>query len=161
MVRIQSAYMAAVASALAAVGSSWFGDSALSQEQKSNNSVSFKLQSEQCFTPIVDVKINGRGPYPFLLDTGAGITVLSPKLAADLAIDPKTTLAAGVGADQRIDIQFGTAREIRLSSVSVKDTPVAVAEMPRTANYVGLLGVTFLKHFAFKFDCSKRTIEIN
>ncbi len=36
--------------------------------------------------PVVDVKINGKGPFKFFLDTGAGATVLDQKLADELQL---------------------------------------------------------------------------
>jgi hypothetical protein len=34
--------------------------------------------------PVVDVNINGKGPYRFIFDTGAAGTVMSNELAAEL-----------------------------------------------------------------------------
>ncbi len=45
--------------------------------------------------PVVEVRINGKGPYLFILDTGANITVVDQKLAQELSLDP----AEGVRAD--------------------------------------------------------------
>src|SRR5262245_23851530 len=36
--------------------------------------------------PVVDVMINGKGPYPFLLDTGASFTVVNADLLTGLAV---------------------------------------------------------------------------
>ena len=35
--------------------------------------------------PVVEVKINGKGPFPFILDTGATQTVIDPDLSEELA----------------------------------------------------------------------------
>jgi len=45
--------------------------------------------------PVVDVRINGKGPFAFILDTGASITVVDEKLAQELSLDA----AEGVRAD--------------------------------------------------------------
>src|SRR5689334_5038561 len=36
--------------------------------------------------PVVDVRINGRGPYRFILDTGASTTVIDAGLNRELAL---------------------------------------------------------------------------
>lgn len=39
--------------------------------------------------PLVNVMINGKGPYPFILDTGASITAVDPDLIKELALPPR------------------------------------------------------------------------
>jgi len=38
--------------------------------------------------PVIDVKINGKGPYRFVLDTGASTTVVSEELSRELSLTP-------------------------------------------------------------------------
>jgi hypothetical protein len=38
--------------------------------------------------PVVDVRINGKGPYRFILDTGAVTTVVSDELSRELSLTP-------------------------------------------------------------------------
>jgi Aspartyl protease len=38
--------------------------------------------------PVVEIKINGKGPYRFILDTGAVTTVVSDELSRELALTP-------------------------------------------------------------------------
>ena len=46
--------------------------------------------------PLVIVKINGRGPYQFILDTGASSCCVSKELASELGIKSKSSkLATG------------------------------------------------------------------
>lgn len=40
--------------------------------------------------PMVDVAINGKGPYPFILDTGADFTAIDETLAAELNLPSAT-----------------------------------------------------------------------
>ena len=43
--------------------------------------------------PLVNVQINGKGPYPFILDTGADETVLDEDLKKELSLDTVNTPA--------------------------------------------------------------------
>ncbi len=38
--------------------------------------------------PVIDVKIDGKGPYRFVLDTGASVTVVSDELGRELSLPP-------------------------------------------------------------------------
>ena len=38
--------------------------------------------------PVVDVRINGKGPYRFIFDTGASLTVIDSELKDELALSP-------------------------------------------------------------------------
>ncbi len=48
--------------------------------------VSFKLAGANEAALIVPVKINGKGPYDFVLDTGATFTCVDRKLAEELTL---------------------------------------------------------------------------
>jgi hypothetical protein len=47
---------------------------------------------------LVEVTINGRGPFTLLLDTGAGLTAVSPAVAAQLESDRGRTFTQVIGA---------------------------------------------------------------
>ena len=49
--------------------------------------------------PVVEVKINGKGPFKFFLDTGAGGTVLNQDLANELKLPMKGTRKIGDPTD--------------------------------------------------------------
>lgn len=64
----------------------------------------FEANTRQDFTGriIVPVEVNDRGPFQFLLDTGANRTVLTPRLVAELGLqssrDEPVTLSGVTGA---------------------------------------------------------------
>src|SRR5215471_13002131 len=43
--------------------------------------------------PVIEVAINGHGPYRFILDTGAAATVVSEELSRELALAPLAGVA--------------------------------------------------------------------
>jgi hypothetical protein len=49
--------------------------------------------------PVVDVRIDGKGPYPFILDTGASITVIGDDLGRELSLAPQEGVHAGSPGD--------------------------------------------------------------
>ena len=48
--------------------------------------VKFRLAGGAQPLPLLPVRVNERGPYEFILDTGAGTSVLTPELAHSLGI---------------------------------------------------------------------------
>jgi hypothetical protein len=80
-----------VASALCAVGQSQMRIGPQVPEPASiqvpGNGVTVPMQ-DMGGRPIIDVKINGKGPYRFILDTGAVTTVVSDELSRELSLSP-------------------------------------------------------------------------
>ncbi len=62
--------------------------------------------------PTVDVTIDGKGPYPFMLDTGADFTGIDETLATELGLPPATP----VGGEQTVRIA-----DFRIGDLSVRD----------------------------------------
>ncbi len=65
--------------------------------------------------PVVDVKINGKGPFRFFLDTGAGGTILDQKLADELKLPTDGQTKIGDPADP----QGITANRNRIDTLEV------------------------------------------
>jgi predicted aspartyl protease len=77
---------------------------------------------------VVSARINGRGPYRLVVDTGAGTTILAPAAAASAAVatGPPTPLAGAGGRDD--DARAGRA-EIALGTAPPHPTGLAVAAL--------------------------------
>lgn len=103
--------------------------------------------------PVVSVHINGKGPFQFILDTGAGGTVVSQELARELGLpDRGQTLAGRPGAAApipatvtRIDqLDLGAAQVFGLFAVCLDlSTVLKGSQTPRgvlsAASFPGLL----------------------
>ncbi len=76
--------------------------------------------------PMVDVRINGKGPYPFILDTGASNTAVDTTLVTELG------LTKGGGSD----VDHG----IRLESFAIGDFTVRGMVAGSMAGMLGGLG---------------------
>jgi hypothetical protein len=106
--------------------------------------------------PVVSVRINGKGPFSFILDTGAAGSVVSPDLARELGLPDKgQTLAGRPGAAApvqatvtRIDrLDLGEAQVSGLFAVELElSSLLKGSQAPRgvlsAASFPGLL-VTF------------------
>ena len=101
--------------------------------------------------PVVDVKINGQGPFKFFLDTGAGGTVLDQKLADELKLptDGKTKIGdpsdpEGITANRNKieDLEVGGATFSGVIGVSWDRSPLYKEGAPR-----GVLGMPLFRGY--------------
>jgi clan AA aspartic protease (TIGR02281 family) len=109
---------------------------------------------------IAEVKVNGKGPFNFLLDTGADTMVISSNLAKKLGIDSnkaeKTQVTGFCGLEN--------ARKIKLSQVSVQQHQAnqldgVILESNNIFNILGvdgIIGQNFLNKYQQHWRFGKR-----
>jgi clan AA aspartic protease (TIGR02281 family) len=103
-------------------------------------------------TVVVEAVLNRRLTVPMLLDTGADFTVLPKQVATDLRLPsleqlPKMEFKTAGGM---VKYPIATLQSLRVGTAEVKDLHVAIdidGHMP-----MGLLGMTFLRHFKVTVD---------
>jgi hypothetical protein len=104
---------------------------------------------------IVPVVINHTGPYQFLLDTGAGSTIVDPALATELHLKTQGS-AEVVGVGFNAHTSFGYLDLLEAGSHSVANHPVVVQDLqPLYAadlHFRGIIGGDFLGHFDVLMD---------
>jgi hypothetical protein len=104
---------------------------------------------------VLNVTVNGSGPYRFLLDTGTSRSILSARLARDLGapVVAKTEVASNAGTEWRL--------VVRLASLSVAGARVDQVLAPVLPDarldeigrgVVGVLGQDFLSAFNYTLD---------
>ena len=79
---------------------------------------------------VVSVTLDGLGTYPFLLDTGAMVTILDKSIAKGLPISGDVRLA-GVGVSERVSV--GRVRAITLGGFTGHDIAVLVYDLRKSA----------------------------
>ena len=103
-------------------------------------------------TAVVEAMVNRRLTIPLILDTGADITVLTTQVAADLRLH---------GLDRLRKLPFSTPgglvhfpittlQSLRVGTAEVRNVDVAIdiaGHLP-----MGLLGMTFMRHFKVTVD---------
>jgi predicted aspartyl protease len=107
--------------------------------------------------PSVEVQVNGRGPFLFLIDTGAA----GPPARADASLVKRLAIAK-TGATEASDasgasvaIDQVTLRSVALGSLVAKDVP-ALSRDYGGATYLpkidGILGISFFKDYLLTLD---------
>jgi hypothetical protein len=116
--------------------------------------------------PVVEARINGKGPFRFFLDTGAGGTVLNDDLVAELALpvvgtarmgDPANPGAIQVDQVQVDAVQIGdaTVRDITASSWDRTTLYGGVPNAPR-----GVLGLPLFRDCLLTLDYPTQAVRI-
>jgi Aspartyl protease len=126
-----------------------------SQPRCPGNIASLPFHLVQRSRIIVPVVINHTGPYEFLLDTGAGSTIVDPLLATELHLKTQGS-AEVVGVGFKTHTSFAYLDLLEAGSHSVANHPVVVQDLqPLHAadlHFRGILGGDFLEHFDVLMD---------
>ena len=112
----------------------------------------FMIPPDRTAGMFVDAILNGKVIAPFLLDTGATYTTLTRQSAKDLGITatedlPKKRFLTMGGVVLAPVTKLGS---LRVGTAEVRDVEVAIDVDARLR--VGLLGMTFLRHFKVTVD---------
>ena len=106
----------------------------------------------------VETMINGRGPYRFVVDSGADRSVVSEALAADLALPRgRDVMVHGIGGSAvtpTAHIDQLVTGDARLAGVELPILP------PGRVGGDGLLGVDILQDRSVVMDFKKRRLEV-
>jgi predicted aspartyl protease len=106
----------------------------------------------------VDVSVGGKGPYRFLVDTGAERTIISQELAHQLRLEGgKAAVLHSVIGINDVNTVFIPNLQVSNSVVSVVDAP-ALASSNIGAD--GMLGIDSLRSQRVLFDFKAQTMSI-
>jgi len=127
--------------------------------------VPFRLTGADCPLLLVPASVNDRGPYEFVLDTGAGMSLLSPRLADGLGI-AANGVREGAGAGGRVTVAMGRVESLAVGAARGQSMAVAItAEVDRIGRAVGEridgnLGYDFLRSFRMTLDYRRRILRL-
>jgi predicted aspartyl protease len=112
---------------------------------------------------FADVKINGKGPYNFVVDTGASQTALSEKLARDLGLKVITsTVLHGVGGSGKANSNIYRIDQLQIGDVSVGDLPVGTFDDPVISQLAdGIIGTAMLADFIITINYPEGRMELS
>lgn len=115
---------------------------------------------------LVPASVNGGTPSEFILDTGAGVTLLSHGLAARAGVRATDT-KEGAGAGGRITVQLGKADKLTVGRMTLRDVAVAMTDdvlrigSAVNATVGGTLGYSFFQklHLTVDYRASLLTMD--
>ena len=99
---------------------------------------------------LAPVHIEGKGPYQFLLDTGASISTIDQQLAEELGLKFTGRTAGVMGVAGRTNVELIRVEQWRVGNVSLDAGRMAALDLPRhPRNVSGLLGSDVLRDFGW------------
>jgi hypothetical protein len=110
---------------------------------------------------VIPVKINQKGPFDFMVDTGSQVTVMDPLLAAQLDLKARGTVGLisvtsySAASSTVVDTLEAGSHVIEKSSVFVHDLGQI---QDADARIRGVLGVNFLAHFNLLIDYHRKLL---
>lgn len=108
---------------------------------------------------VAPVTVNGRGPFRFIVDTGANRSVVSDALAAQLGLEP-----SGVGDVHSVHgvsvAPLVTVDQLHYGNVALNTTALPMLSGRVLAGEQGLLGVDGMSNRRLRMDFERNCIEI-
>lgn len=130
-------------------------------EGKTSTAVPFELMNNHIYTKV---KLNGKGPFQFLCDTG-GSNILTPELAKELGLKSEGALQArGVG-EKSEDIGLTKVETLEIGEVTLSNQVFAVFDLSALADVEGLpiqglVGYEVFKRFAVLVDYEQSRLTL-
>ena len=117
------------------------------------------------FTPgkpiMVTARVNGSGSVQLMLDTGASVTVINPRILAGLGIGWRDSLRGSVkGATGSANVLFVPVRSIEVGAVRSGPLRVAAHDIEFGLGD-GLLGRDFLDQFTVTIDSTAGVVTLS
>jgi hypothetical protein len=113
----------------------------------------------------VEVKVNGKGPYLLIFDTGAPISLVNNKLAKDADLlkgMPKLpfTFMGGVGEAKIKSLEVGGAKADDVSAIVMDHPTVAAIGKAVGKELYGIVGFPFFARFKMTLDYKAKTMTL-
>lgn len=118
--------------------------------------VKFRLAGGAQPLILLPVEVNGEGPFEFILDTGAGTSLLSSELGQKLGVKILGS-KKGQSAGGAVSVLLAKVSSLAVGSVKLEDVDVGLVDLSHIGKTVGAkidgdLGYNFLKHFRVTLD---------
>lgn len=110
--------------------------------------------------PFIKLMINGKGPFRFVIDTGASMSVLSDKTAAALGVKPvaKGGSARAIGGSGTFPILYGLLDSLQFGDARIDTVPIYIRtvhsteDTPEGERSDGYIGLSVLSQYAVTLD---------
>jgi predicted aspartyl protease len=137
-----------------------FAAALAAQAQQTKETIKFQLRDG--YLMVVEARVNGAGPFRFLVDTGTTRTVIDPALANQLQVPAVGQVNVTTVLHYRQD-KLVRLQDVQLGEASVSDLGAMVDKLTRQKMLApgirGVLGEDFLSRFDLLIDYKQRLIE--
>ncbi|HEX8720047.1 MAG TPA: aspartyl protease family protein [Pyrinomonadaceae bacterium] len=114
--------------------------------------------------PVIEVRVNGsKDVLRFVIDTGAGMCVISNKAAERLGLKPvaRGGMARAVGGEGRFEIVYGFLQSVSIGEARVEHVPVYIRQFHNEQEPVdGYVGLSILGKYLTVIDYGARRLQL-
>lgn len=143
----------------------YLGESHLYQIKGKSADIALQIKLRR---PHLEIKINGKETLKFVIDTGAGICVLSPEAAARVGVKEiaRGGEARAVGGEGSFPIVYGLIDELQLGDIKVNAVPTYIRKVHSVSNAKaediadGYLGLSLLSNFLMTMDYKNGQLKL-
>ncbi|MGC1380226.1 MAG: retropepsin-like aspartic protease, partial [Candidatus Baltobacteraceae bacterium] len=107
---------------------------------------------------IVNAYVNGKGPFPFILDTG-GHAILTPEAARAIGLETEGAGSSGGGGSGRVGLAYTHVDSLRIGDAEIPNQPFLVipydndfSDRGSKPPLAGILGLELFERFAIRID---------
>lgn len=110
---------------------------------------------------VVPVTINGRGPFRFIVDTGANHSTISPGLVQTLGLKTDTTSPMTLdGITGSALVSYVSVDQLQAGELKIKGTAMPIVWAPLMAGADGILGAAGLEDKSLLIDFQRNSVAI-
>ena len=122
----------------------------------SSSKVKFRLAGGAQPLILLPIHVNDGGPFDFILDTGAGTSLLSSELAKQLGVKIISS-KEGHTAGGKVAVSLAKVHSLAVGETKLDDVDVGVVDLSQIGKTIGAkidgdLGYNFLRHFRVTID---------
>jgi hypothetical protein len=130
----------------------------------SSAKVNFRLAGGAQPLILLPVEVNVEGPFEFILDTGAGTSLLTPELGQKLGIKVIGS-KEGQSAGGAVSVALAKVDSLAVGSAKLDDMDVGLVDLSHVGRTVGAkiegdLGSNFLRNYKVALDYPNETLSL-
>jgi predicted aspartyl protease len=108
---------------------------------------------------IVPVTFNNSVTGNLMVDTGAGRTIVSKRIATNLRLQSIGS-GTGYGIGGQVTMSSARVESVKVGEVEIQDMSVSIHDFSPDPRYEGLLGIDFLSRFHMTLDSAKQVMVL-
>ena len=126
-----------------------------------STTIPFRLINNHIYA---DVKVNGKGPYTFIFDTG-GVNLVTPATAAALGLKSEGTMQANGAGSGHMEAGLTKVSSLELGDATIKNQVFVVLPLDQMANtegvaMPGMAGYETFRRFVTRVDYGHGTLTL-
>lgn len=109
---------------------------------------------------VVNVLLNGKGPFRLLLDSGASVHSITPELAKALGLKIEGSGVIDVGSKETVSAGIAHIAKLEIGNISLPDQAFFVATYPASYPFQGFLGAELFRRFVVRVDFQRMMVTL-